>query len=422
MIGASICTIGDEILIGQIVDTNSAGIATELEKNGIKVRKMLSFADDKDEIRKNLDTELDESDIVIVTGGLGPTKDDVTKKVLFELSRSTRYVENTAQAEVIHEILASRGLDTLDTNRAQALVPDNCEVIVNRLGTAPVMVLHTERQGRKVSLYSLPGVPFEAMGAMDDVISDISLHYHTEDIYHKTVMTYGIAESALSDMLEKWEGALPDYIHLAYLPDPLKGVALRLSVFGGERLIQEARCERELAGLRKILGDSIYSEEGERLETVVGKLLKKCGKTLSTAESCTGGMIASLITSVPGSSDYFLGSVVSYANSVKHGVLGVSDEILKHSGAVSEECVRAMAEGVRKLTGSDYSVATSGIAGPGGGSEDKPVGLVWVGVSSEKRTEAVKFNFRNDRLRNTQRFAASALDTLRKFIESELNN
>ncbi len=414
MTEASICTIGDEILIGQIIDTNSSHIARELESAGIKVRKMLSIADDVNEIRENLTRELQDSDIVIVTGGLGPTKDDVTKKVLFELSGSTRHVENPGQLEVIHRILASRGLDVLEINRAQADVPNKCEVIVNRLGTAPVMVLRTSGS----VLYSLPGVPYEAIGAMKDVVEDIRRHYRLEDIYHKSVMTYGIAESSLSNMLEPWETSLPEDMHLAYLPDPLKGVTLRLSVFGGEKSTQAARCEAELVRLRKILGDSIYSENDETLQQVVGRLLIERHATLSTAESCTGGMIASMMTSVPGSSEYFLGSVVSYANSVKHGVLGVRQEILDTCGAVSEDCVRAMAEGVRKLTGSDFSVATSGIAGPGGGTQDKPVGLVWVGVSSAERTEAVKFNFNNDRLRNTQRFAASALDTLRKFIAS----
>ena len=278
-----------------------------------------------------------------------------------------------------------------------------------------------ERFGHQATLYSLPGVPFEALGALEDISDDIRKHYQISDIYHKTVMTFGIAESALSKMIEEWEDALPEDMHLAYLPDALTGVRLRLSIYGGIKEEQEARIEAEIAGLKAILGDAIYSEQDDRQETCIGRMLSEKGKTVSAAESCTGGMISSLFTSIPGSSEYYLGSVTSYANSVKTGVLGVPSEIIEKHGAVSEECVKAMAEGVRRITGSDFAVATSGIAGPGGGSEEKPVGLVWIGVSSQAGTEAYRMVFRGDRKRNIERFAANALNILRKKIKIELN-
>ena len=235
-------------------------------------------------------------------------------------------------------------------------------------------------------------------------------------------MTYGVAESALSKMIEEWEDNLPDDMHLAYLPNPLTGVRLRLSIYGGTKEDAQKRIDAETAVLKGILGDVIYSEMDDTLEGCIGRMLALYGRTLSTAESCTGGMISSLITSVPGSSAYFLGSVTSYANSVKTGVLGVPENVIEKYGAVSSECVAAMAEGVRKLTGSDYSVATSGIAGPGGGSEEKPVGLVWIAVSSAKGTETFKAVFKNNRKRNIERFASTALNYLRIKVVNELNS
>lgn len=423
MTKASICTIGDEILIGQIVDTNSSHIARALNSCGVKVSTMLSIGDEYDTIIDSLKAELAENEIVIVTGGLGPTKDDITKKALAELSEAKSWKEDARQLEIIHRILHNRGLDVLDINKAQASVPDTCEVIPNRLGTAPIMVFRfaPERFGHMTTLYSLPGVPFEALGALQDVVDDICVHNSLKKIYHRTIMTYGVAESALAKRIEAWEDALPEDIHLAYLPNALTGVRLRLSAYGDSDAQQE-RIEAEIASLKEIIGDVIYSYEDDTLENCIGKLLKNHGKTISTAESCTGGLIASMITSVPGSSEYFLGSVVSYANSVKHAVLGVSEDILKNYGAVSSECVGAMAEGVRKLTGTDFAIATSGIAGPGGGSDEKPVGLVWIGVSSEAGTETFRLVFNSDRKRNIERFASSALYKIFKKIETELNN
>lgn len=423
MTRACICTIGDEILIGQIVDTNSSHIARELNACGVKVAGMLSIGDDHDCIISSLEAELLRNEVVIVTGGLGPTKDDITKKALADLSGAQGWKEDERQMAIIHRILHSRGLDVLDINRAQALVPETCEVIPNQLGTAPIMVFRfaSERFGHPATLYSLPGVPFEALGALNDVISDICAHNDLQKITHRTIMTYGIAESALAKRIEEWEDALPQDIHLAYLPNALTGVRLRLSAYG-EALTQQERIEAEIAKLKGIIGDVIYSYEDDTLESCIGKLLKQHGKTISTAESCTGGLVASMITSVPGSSEYYLGSVVSYANSVKQEVLGVPAEIIKEFGAVSSECVGAMAEGVRKLTGTDFSVATSGIAGPGGGSAEKPVGLVWIGVSSQSGTQTYKLTFNSDRKRNIERFASSALYKILKKLEKELNN
>lgn len=423
MTRACICTIGDEILIGQIVDTNSSHIARELNACGVKVAGMLSIGDDHDSIISSLEAELSRNEVVIVTGGLGPTKDDITKKALAELSDAQGWKEDEEQLAIIHRILHSRGLDVLDINRAQALVPETCEVIPNRLGTAPIMVFRfaSERFGHPATLYALPGVPFEALGALKDVIEDICTHNDLQKITHRTIMTYGIAESALAKRIEEWEDALPQDIHLAYLPNALTGVRLRLSAYG-EALTQQERIEAEIAKLKGIIGDVIYSYEDDTLQNCIGKLLKQHGKTISTAESCTGGLVASMITSVAGSSEYYLGSVVSYANSVKQEVLGVPAGIIQEFGAVSSECVGAMAEGVRKLTGTDFSVATSGIAGPGGGSTEKPVGLVWIGVSSQSGTQTYKLTFNSDRKRNIERFASSALYKIFKKLEKELND
>lgn len=424
MTQASICTIGDEILIGQIVDTNSSHISQALNSIGIRVNRMLSIGDDHDTIISSLEEELKRNEIVIVTGGLGPTKDDITKKALAELSGAKEWKTDARQMEIIQNILSARGIAALDINMLQASVPNTCEVIPNRKGTAPIMVFRfpESRFGHKASLYSLPGVPFEALGALEDILQDIKENNSTTDIYHKTIMTFGIPESVLAKMIEEWEDSLPDDMHLAYLPNQITGVRLRLSIYGGIRAEEEARIDAEIEKLKPILGNALYSEHDDTLQECIGRVLKKHGKTVSAAESCTGGTISALFTGMPGSSEFYLGSVTSYANSVKTEVLGVPAEIIACHGAVSSECVAAMAEGVRKLTGSDYSVATSGIAGPGGGTEEKPVGLVWIGVSSQKGTETLKLTFRGDRKRNIERFASSALDTLRKKIESELIN
>jgi len=422
MANASICTIGDEILIGQIIDTNSSNISAALEEAGVKVTRMLSFGDDHDEIVSNLTNELLHNEIVISTGGLGPTKDDITKAALSEISGSKGYVTDSRQLKIVHEILHARGLDVLEINKAQALVPDTCEVIVNHLGTAPIMVFRfpEERFGHAATLYALPGVPFEALGAVPDVIKDIKEHYVLTDIFHKCVMVFGLAESALSGKIASWEDGLPADMHLAYLPNPLTGVRLRLSIYGGDREEEEKRIDGEFARLSPILGNMIYSFKDDTLENAVGTLLRGTGQTVSAAESCTGGRISSLLTSVPGASEYYLGSVTSYAVAVKEKVLRVPEETINDYGVVSSEVAAAMAEGVRKLTGSAYAVSTTGLAGPGG-DERNPVGTVWIGVSGPNGTKTIKKVYKNDRKRNIDRFAAAALDELRQTILKDRN-
>lgn len=423
MTQASICTIGDEILIGQILDTNSSVIARTLEENGVMVTRMLSIGDDHDTIIDNLRNELEHNQIVISTGGLGPTKDDITKATLAELSGSKGYVMNEPQLEIVHRILKARGLDVLDINRAQALVPDTCEVIPNQKGTAPVMVFRfpEERFGHPATLYSLPGVPFEAIGALPDVVSDIKSHNPLSDIFHKCIMVSGMAESALSKKIEDWEDNLPSDMHLAYLPNQLTGVRLRLSIYGGNREEEEKRIDEEFAKLRPILGDMIYSYQDDTLQNALGSLFRGTGMTISAAESCTGGMIASLITSVPGASEYFLGSVTSYAIAVKQRVLDVHPDDIISYGVVSSEVAAAMADGVRKLTGSTYAVATTGLAGPGG-DDRNPVGTVWIGLSGPNGTTTLTKVFKNDRKTNIERFSSAAIDALRLFVLNDLKH
>lgn len=419
MKSATIVTIGDEILIGQVLDTNSQKLAQSLEGIGIHVNRMISIGDSREEIASTLSQALQNSDIVISTGGLGPTKDDITKSVLASLTGSKGLVRHPGQLEMVHTILKSRGLDVLPINLAQADVPDTAEILVNRLGTAPIMIFRNVNGGG--TLYALPGVPHEAVGAIPQVVEDVKKHQQLSTILHWNVMVYGLAESALSEKIAPWEDALPKDMHLAYLPNPLTGIRLRLSCYGGESARQMEKMEAEVAKLKEILGDLIYADEDSNLETQIGKLLKEHGLTLSAAESCTGGEIAHLITTVPGSSSYFLGSVTSYAIHVKETVLGVPSSIIEKHGVVSSEVAAAMAEGVRKLTGSDYSVSTTGVAGPGADG-DIPEGTVWIGVATPKGTYTVKYNYKNDRKRNIERFSASALNFLRLHIVSELTH
>lgn len=417
MIDACICTIGDEILIGQVVDTNSSHLAIALEEAGIHVKRMISIGDDSQEIASILSRELSQNAIVISTGGLGPTKDDITKAVLARISGAKGFVEHPGQLEMVHKILSRRGIDILPNNLAQAQVPDTAEVIVNQLGTAPIMVFRNVQGGG--TLYALPGVPHEAVGAIPAVMEDIRSHQPLDSIMHRNIMVYGIAESALSERIAPWEDALPADMHLAYLPNPLTGIRLRLSIYGGDAAEQQERIENAFKQLKAILGPLVYADKDSDLETAVGELLKASGKTLSAAESCTGGEIAHLITSVPGSSAYFLGSVTSYAVPVKESVLGVPSRVIEENGVVSSQVAAAMAEGVRHLTGSDYAVATTGLAGPSGDGQN-PVGTVWIGVAGPAGTKTVSYCYKNDRKRNIERFAASALNFLRLYIENQL--
>lgn len=421
MIKAAICTIGDEILIGQIVDTNSSHISRELNAIGVQVQYMNSFGDRHTEITKNLDLALKENDIVVVTGGLGPTKDDITKCALAELLDSTEYYIHEGQLEVVKEKLSARGIPMSDINYNQAAAPVGSEIIVNHNGTAPCLVFRFPENKYKhcPTLYSLPGVPFEAEGLLPDIINDIKEHHSLSNIYHKTLLTFGIGESVLAKMIEEWEDSLPKDMHLAYLPNPTLGVRLRLSIYGSE--LQSSRIDTEFAKLKPILGDSIYGEGESSLQAKIGEILLKNAKTLSAAESCTGGRISELIVSVPGSSRYYKGSVTSYDNSIKTNVLGVSSKTIDEHGAVSKECVEEMALGVLRLMKTDYSIATSGIAGPDGGTLDKPVGTIWMACAHKKEDGSEEvfsqtIRFSNDRLRNIERFTSHALNFLRLHI------
>lgn len=418
MIKASICTIGDEIIIGQVVDTNSSKIATRLEEAGISVVSMCSVRDNADQIRETVSRELSLCDVVITTGGLGPTKDDITKGVFASLTGSSAYVTHPGQLEVVKRILKGRGLDALPENLAQAAVPDTADVIVNEAGTAPIMVFRKVNGGG--TLYALPGVPHESNAAIPAVLKDILTNSarRPSSIIHRNIMVYGIAESALSSLLNDWEDALPSSVHLAYLPNTLTGIRLRLSATADDDASSEVHSllDRIADSLKQKLGNLVYSMEDDTLENTVGRLLKSKKLTLSTAESCTGGEISHLITSVQGSSLYFLGSVTSYAVSVKENVLGVRAETIDRFGVVSSQVAAEMADGVRRITGSDFAVSTTGLAGPGGDGTN-PVGTVWIGVSGPLGTRTVSYCYSNDRQRNIERFAASALNFLRLYLE-----
>ena len=421
MVTASICTIGDEILIGQIVDTNSAKIATALNAIGVKVEELVSTSDSGEAIVDTLERCLHNTDIVIVTGGLGPTKDDITKSTLAKLTGAGGFVENKEQYRIIEQLLTARGVEMSDINKAQALVPDSCTVIINECGTAPCMQFEIERNGSKRLLFSLPGVPFEAEAAIPKVLKAIKSHFELNTIFHRTICTFGIPESTLSKLIEPWEDNLPNNVHLAYLPNPILGVRLRLSIYGVEKELGEKILQEETVKLRAIIGNAIYGEGEDSLQAAIGRLLKRENETISTAESCTGGMIASLITSIPGASEYFYGGVVSYDNSVKINTLKVNTNTILQHGAVSKECVEEMALGVRSLMRTTYSIATSGIAGPDGGSEEKPVGTVWVAVAGEGFVESKQFRFKGSRKLNIDRFSSNALNFMRCEIEKHKN-
>jgi nicotinamide-nucleotide amidase len=422
MITASICTIGDEILIGQIVDTNSSRVAQALNSIGVKVNNMISIGDNDSEIKTTISKCLSENRIVIITGGLGPTKDDITKKSIAELTGAKRFIHSDIQYEIIKRILTARGVELSDINRNQAMVPDNCIVIPNERGTAPIMefILPEEKFGDKTLLFSLPGVPFEAEAAIPNIIEAIKREFTLDNIVHRTICTFGIAESTLSKMIENWEDALPENVHLAYLPNPILGVRLRLSIYGTDEAKGIQTIEKEVKKLKSIIGSAIYGEGSTSLQEVTGKMLLLNKKTLATAESCTGGFIASLFTSISGASGYFTGSVVSYDNKIKREVLKVKNETLEKYGAVSKECVEEMAIGVKELMGTDYAVATSGIAGPLGGSQEKPVGTIWMAVASKTAVVSKMMVFKGSRTVNVERFSSNAINLLRLQLEKEL--
>lgn len=374
---AQIITIGDEILIGQIVDTNAAYISRALNSVGVVVTERLSIGDDRDRIIEALDTSLSQCDMVITTGGLGPTKDDITKKTLAEYFNSELVCDKEVYAHV-KKMLEERGIEFNELNQGQALVPACCTVLPNMKGTAPGMWF--ERDGKVV--VSLPGVPFEMEALMqEEVLPRLAEHFSLKQIVHRTMITTGLAESMLAKRIEAWENALPPYIKLAYLPSPSQ-VRLRLSAYevDGRKVGEEI--DRLFSQLEKIIPQYVVGYQNESIYTSVHKMLLRKGLTLATAESCTGGAIAAHFTSQAGASGYFLCGVVSYSNEAKHNVLGVDMSDIERYGAVSRPVVEQMAEGARRISGADYAVATSGIAGPTGGTPDKPVGTVWMAVAT----------------------------------------
>ncbi len=398
---AIIITIGDEILMGQILDTNAQYMARRLTETGIEVVELLSIPDKREEIYQTVDYAMQEADLILVTGGLGPTKDDVTKKVLAEYFGS-RLVFHPQAMEWLEELLRNRNLPMNENNKSQAILPDNCRILHNFKGTASGMWFE---KGWK-SLISMPGVPFEMEHLMETyVIPELKVKYPHLQLAYRMLKVYDIPESQLAEHLENWENALADGMKLAYLPSPGM-VRLRITAKG-----EAVKClDETYESLKNVLGKMKFTEGEDSLEKQIGTVFRKKNVTLATAESCTGGEIARMITAVPGSSAYFKGAVVSYANEVKIQVLGVSAEDINREGAVSETVVLQMAEGVRKLLHTDYAVATSGVAGPDGGTPEKPVGTVWIGVATPEKTFARKFVFSFTRERNIAKAAAKALE------------
>jgi len=409
---ASIITIGDELLIGQVVDTNSAWMAQELNKNGIWVGHRVAVGDVREDIRQALDQEAQRASIILITGGLGPTADDITKPVLTEYFGGKMVVDEGALANVkwIFERVLKRPM--IERNLAQAEVPDTCTVILNKRGTAPGMWF--EKDGR--IFVSMPGVPHEMKGMITDyVIPELRRRFQLPFIAHRTLLTAGIGESYLAEHIKDFEQALPASIKLAYLPN-YGMVRLRLTIHGEDPAALETEVDSQFATLKGLVGEWMVTDQDITIQEAIGRLLLAKDKTLSTAESCTGGYIAHLITSIPGSSHYYKGSVVSYDNDVKTNTLHVSPETLQSEGAVSEATVRQMVKGALTLLDTDFTIATSGIMGPDGGSEEKPVGTVWVAVGNRQNILTQKFSFRFDRARNIELTATNALNLLRKFI------
>ena len=409
---ASIITIGDEILIGQIVDTNSAWIAEELNNLGVDIYRIISISDSKDEIIKVLNENTDTSDLIILTGGLGPTNDDITKTVLNEYFGGN-LVLHEATLDHINTLFKLRGINVNELNKSQALLPDNCDILPNIHGTAPGMWFE---KGKKI-VVSVPGVPYEMKAIISEyVLPKLKSRFDLPVIIHKTVLTQGIAESILAEKLSEWENNISQNIKVAYLPSPGK-VRIRLSVKGNDKDMLNKVLEENTELLKSLIGEYIFGFDDDALESIIGKLLVREGKTLSTAESCTGGAVASIITSVSGSSKYFKGSVVAYDNMLKINTLNVKGEDILNFGAVSEQVVTQMANGVRNLFNTNYAIATSGVAGPTGGTPEKPVGTVWIAVASEEKTIAKKFMFGDHRGRNITKSVFTSLNMLRKLLE-----
>ena len=415
MTEASIITIGDELLIGQVIDTNSSWMAQELNLAGIKVVRRVAVGDVWNEIWNALDEESKHADIILITGGLGPTADDITKQLLNDYFKG-KLVVNEGALQNVKEIFAKLNRPMIDSNLKQAEIPDTCKVILNNRGTAPGMWF--ERDGK--IFISMPGVPYEMKGMMIDfVIPTLCTHFTFPHITHQTLLTVGIGESFLAEKLKDFEANLPSAIKLAYLPN-YGMVRLRLSSVGLNKEVIDKQVQEYFETLQLLVQEHLVTNLDEPMEKVTGKLLLTRNKSMCTAESCTGGYIAHLLTSIPGSSSFYDGSVISYSYKAKEDLLGVSRETLETKGAVSEEVVIEMAKGALASIQSDYVIAVSGIMGPDGGLPDKPVGTVWIAVGNKNKIEAQKLHFRFDRQRNTQLTATNALNMLRKFILADI--
>ena len=411
---ASIITIGDELLIGQVLDTNSAWIAQQLNKIGIALSNRISVGDDAQEIRKALDFGSKNSQVVLITGGLGPTNDDITKKVLCDYFDG-KLVVNQASLENVKRLFEKvYNKPVSEVNLKQAEVPDVCEVIQNHRGSAPGMVFKKDDS----MFISMPGVPYEMQGIMEEVIPMLQKEFHVPAIIHKTILTSGIGESALAEKIKDFEDKLPKEIRLAYLPN-YGMVRLRLSTSGFDKSKTENAIKNQITVLKELVKEFMVADEDLTMQQVIGKILLENKKTISTAESCTGGSIASLITSVAGSSAYFKGSVVSYSNQVKQELLGVQKETLDAYGAVSEQTAREMLSGILEQMKTDFGIAVTGIMGPGGGSEEKPVGTVYVAVGNKENQVVQKFKQRFSRDKNIEVTSVMALNLMRKFLVND---
>ncbi len=408
---AEIISIGDELLIGQTINTNAAWMGAEMSKISFLITRMISIPDKKDDILNALSEAAGKVDVVLITGGLGPTSDDITKPVLCEFFE-TRLVPDEKVLRMIEGMLLRRNYPMNDNNRRQAEVPESCRILYNSSGTAPGMWF--EKQG--TIFVSMPGVPSEMKHLMKEhVIPELEKRFQSQVIIHKNIMTFGTAEAKLAHTLEGFEAEMPESVSLAYLPS-YGIIKLRLTGMGTDRELLRLQIDSQVRKLYRIIPDKIYAEDEETMEMTIGRLLRMKNATLCTAESCTGGNIAHLITSVAGSSKYYKGSVIAYDNSVKTGQLDVPSKLIEEHGAVSPEVAEAMAKGARRLFSTDYSIAVTGIAGPDGGTSEKPVGTVCISIDSKAGTTTGKLTFGGERDSNIMRFSVAALNMLRMAI------
>ncbi|MBK5202396.1 MAG: competence/damage-inducible protein A [Prolixibacteraceae bacterium] len=411
-----IITIGDELLIGQIVDTNSSQIGEILNDFGLEVSMTTSIHDDHDQIIQSISEAEKRADIILITGGLGPTKDDITKKALCDYFNCS-LVENESVKNNVKGLLKKLDIPFNSLNAGQYMVPEKCIVLPNKIGTAPGMLFEKDNK----IFISMPGVPKEMYDLMNSEVLPFlkKKNVSRKSIFHKKILLSGISESSLSEKIESWETSLPSYIKLAYLPNPER-MCLRLSAYGDDKAKLKTEVSRQVEKLKKIVPEYIFGYDEDNMAGVVGKLLMKKNTTVGVAESCTGGNIAHFFTSNSGSSDYFKGGVVSYTNEIKKEVLGVKKETLDKYTVVSREVSIEMAEGAKRLLSTDYAISTTGFVGPTGGTKDIPMGTVWIAVAGKRGSVAKKFIFTMDRKRNIVRASQAAINMLRLFIISEI--